>query len=153
MRELELVATDKRRYLDLLLLADEQPELIEAYLDRGDLWMLRRDDEPIGVCVVTDEGGGAFEVQNLAVRPDCQRHGHGAWMLAEVERRYAGRARTWWVGTGDSPITVAFYQRCGFQIDHVAPRGIVDAYDHPIYEAGVQLIDKVHLRRDLPATG
>jgi len=144
---IRLVNDSKKRFLDLLLLADEQENMIDCYLERGDLFVMYEDGSPVTVCVVTDEGDGVFEVQNLAVRPDRQRHGYGQQMLRHVEAHYRGRARSLLVGTGDSPMTVPFYEACGFVFDHRVPRGIADAYDHPIIEAGVQLIDKVYLRK------
>ena len=45
----------KRRYLDLLLIGDEQESMIEKYLDRGDLYVGIISGKPIGVCVVTKE--------------------------------------------------------------------------------------------------
>jgi len=145
------VTENKRRFLDLILLADEQEDMIDRYLDRGDLFVMNADGTTVSVCVVTDEGGGICEVQNLAVHPNWQRHGFGRAMLDHVAAYYQGRATTLLVGTGDSPLTLPFYESCGFTFDHLVPRGIADAYDHPVIEAGVQLIDKVYLRKDLAA--
>lgn len=52
-------------------------------------------------------------------------------------------------GTGDSPLTVPFYEKCGFVRSHRIPNFFTEHYDHPIYEAGVQLVDMVYLRRNL----
>ena len=148
-----LVAEDKRSFLDLLLLADEQEDMIDHYLDRGDLFVMAVGDSPVAVCVVTDEDDGLFEIQNLAVRTDHQRHGYGTQMLAYVADYYRDKSRTLIVGTGDSPITVPFYEHCGFALSRRGPRGIVDAYDHPIVENGIQLIDKVYLTKDMSPSG
>jgi len=144
-----VVEVDKRRYLDLLLLADEDVRSIDLYLDRGELLVMDIGQDTVAVCVTTDEGGGVLEVQSLAVRPDWQRRGLGSRMLAEVEARNRGRFDTIIIGTGDSPITVPFYQACGYTIYKRIPRGVADAYDHPIFENGIQLIDKVYLRRQI----
>ena len=53
------------------------------------------------------------------------------------------------VGTGDSPLTLPFYERCGFVRHHVLERFFTDNYDHPIFEGGKQLVDMVVLRRPL----
>ena len=72
----EQVVGDKKRYLPLLLLADEQENMIDRYLDRGAMFVL--DDGGVkGECVVTDEGNGILELKSLAVLPDCQRKGYG----------------------------------------------------------------------------
>jgi len=98
-----LVVENKRSFLDLLLLADEQEDMIGQYLDRGDLFVMEVGDSPVAVCVVTDEGDGVFEIQNLAVRTDQQRCGYGSQMLQYVADHYRSRCRAFVVGTGDSP--------------------------------------------------
>lgn len=56
------ITTDKKRYLDLLLLADEEERMIDCYLERGRLFVLE-DPEVKTVCVVTDEGDGVAEIK------------------------------------------------------------------------------------------
>jgi hypothetical protein len=62
--EIKIVDNDKKNYLDLLLLADEQENMIDTYLDRGALFVLY-DDGLKSICVVTDEGSGNFEIQKF----------------------------------------------------------------------------------------
>ena len=50
------VKENKRQFLDLLLLADEQEDMIERYLDRGDLFVMEDGGQAAAVCVVTEEG-------------------------------------------------------------------------------------------------
>ncbi len=146
---IDLVTEDKKRYLTLLLLGDEQEEMIDRYLERGDLYVMTEGGRTVAVCVVTDEGGGVFEVKNLAVEPACQRRGYGRAMLEYVAGAYAGRGHTLLVGTGDSPLTVPFYERCGFTRSHVIRDFFLENYDHPIVEAGVQLRDMIVFKRAL----
>ena len=37
---IEKITTDKKRFLELLLLGDEQEDMIDRYLERGDLFAL-----------------------------------------------------------------------------------------------------------------
>lgn len=53
------------------------------------------------------------------------------------------------LGTGDSPLTVPFYQKRGFVYSHRVPNFFTDYYDHPIIEGGVRLVDMVYLKRKL----
>ncbi|MCL2057385.1 MAG: GNAT family N-acetyltransferase, partial [Oscillospiraceae bacterium] len=62
---IRLIAENKKEFLPLLLLGDELISDIEKYLERGDLFALY-DGDLKSVCVVTDEGGGVLEIQNLA---------------------------------------------------------------------------------------
>ena len=50
---------NKKVYLDLLLLADEQEDMIDRYLERGTMYILE-DDGVKAECVVTDEGDGSW---------------------------------------------------------------------------------------------
>ena len=144
----EQVTEDKKRYLSLLLLADEQEDMIDRYLDRGTMFIL--DDGGVkGECVVTDEGNGVLEIKNLAVEPACHRMGYGRALIDYVADRYRGQYAVLQVGTGDSPFTIPFYEACGFICSHKIKNFFVDHYDHPIYEGGKQLVDMICLRKKL----
>ena len=142
------VRTDKKRYLPLLLLADEQESMIDRYLDRGRLFVLE-DGGLKTVCVVTDEGNGVAEVKNLATAPHAQRQGYGRAMLDFVAAACRAAHTILQVGTGDSPLTLPFYKKCGFRRSHIVKNFFTDHYDHPIYEGGRQLIDMIYLRKPL----
>ena len=128
---------NKKQFLSLLLLADEQEDMIDRYLERGTMYVL------------TDEGGRILELKNLAVEPEAQRKGYGKALIDFLVCQYRGSYDFLQVGTGDSPLTVPFYERCGFVRSHRIPNFFTDHYDHPIFEAGVQLVDMVYLRKPL----
>ena len=142
------IRENKKEYLELLLLADEQESMIDRYLDKGSMYALFEDGVR-AVCVVTDEGGGILELKNLAVRPEYQRKGYGTAMIRFLEERYRGQYGILQVGTGDSPLTVPFYEACGFRRSHTVKNFFTEHYDHPIYEAGVLLKDMVYLRKKM----
>ncbi len=63
------VLNDKKAYIDLLLLADEQESMIDKYLERGEMFVL--DDNGVKAeCVVT-------KLKNIAVMPEYHRKGYG----------------------------------------------------------------------------
>ena len=139
---------NKKRFLPLLLLADEQENMIDRYLERGTMYVL--DDYGVKAeCVVTDEGNGILEIKNIAVDPKYHGMGYGKALIDFLASKYADEYSILQVGTGDSPLTVPFYEKCGFVRSHNIPNFFTDNYDHPIYESGVQLIDMVYLRRCL----
>jgi len=147
MRFLE-IKNNRKQYLDLLLLADEQESMIDRYLDRGEMYALE-DDGVKAVCVVTDEGEGILEIKNIAVDPAHQHKGYGRAMIRLIEERYRDTYAVLQVGTGDSPLTVPFYEHCGFARSHVIKDFFVENYDHPIIECGRQLTDMVYFRKHL----
>ena len=146
--EIRQIRDHKKRYLPLLLLADEQEDMIDRYLSRGTMYVL--DDGGVRAqCVVTDEGGGVLELKSLSVEPAFQGRGCGRALIKVLCESYRGLFSVLQVGTGDSPLTVPFYRRCGFVPSHVVKNFFTDHYDHPIFEGGVQLVDMVYLRREL----
>lgn len=146
--EIRNIKTNKKQYLRLLMLADEQEDMIDRYLERGVMYVLE-DDGVKAACVVTDEGNGILELKNIAVAPDFQRKGYGRALVAFLIQTYRGQYQVLQVGTGDSPSTIPFYESCGFRRHHLVKNFFVDHYDHPIYECGVQLVDMVYLQREL----
>lgn len=143
------VTDNKKSCLPLLLLADEQEDMIDRYLMRGDMYVLEEAGKTLAVIVVTDEGEGRLEIKNLAVDPGCQRRGYGRMMIDFIAGRYRERYHTLLVGTGDSPLTIPFYERCGFVRSHVIRDFFTNHYDHPIVEDGVLLKDMVYLKKKL----
>ena len=145
---IEQVTQNKKQYMDLLFLADEQEEMIDRYLDEGEMFVIK-DPDVVGECVVADLGDGEFEIKNIATAEAVHGKGYGRALIEFVKEHYRGRCRLLLVGTGDSPLTVPFYKKCGFREHHRVKNFFTDNYDHPIYEAGVQLVDMVYLAQEL----
>lgn len=142
------IKENKKQYLSLLLLADEQEDMIDRYIDEGTMYVL--DDKGVkSECVVTDEGNDILEIKNIATIPEHQGKGYAKALIDFLIKEYAGRYSVLQVGTGNSPLTVPFYEKCGFVRSHKVQNFFTDNYDHPIYEGGVQLVDMVYLQRRL----
>ena len=146
--EIRQVTENKKKYLDLLLLADEQESMVDRYLNAGEMFVLF-DPEAVAEGVVCDLGDGVFEIKNIAVSPAHQRRGYGRKLLDFVADYYRPVCRSLLVGTGDSPLTIPFYKKCGFTEHHRVQNFFTNNYDHPIFEAGVQLVDMVYLEKGL----
>lgn len=143
---IEQILENKKRYIELLLLADEQENMIDKYLERGDMFALFEEDLK-AICVVTKEGDGTFEIKNIATEPKYQGKGYGKKLIEYVVEFYENECDTLLVGTGDSDLTIPFYKRCGFEESHRIKNFFTDNYDQPIYECGKQLVDMVYLKR------
>ena len=148
--DIRLITRDKKRFLPLLLEADEQESMIDRYLSRGELFVLFDEKEnPQAVAVVTKEDEGVHELKNLAVAPHCRRQGLGKLMVRFLLERFR-KGGVMLVGTGDSHATLNFYKACGFTFSHVEKDFFVKNYDHPILENGKELRDMIYLRQELP---
>ena len=143
--EIRRTAEGKKDYIELLLLADEQEDMIDKYLDRGEMFVLD-DDGVKAECVITEEDSGVYELKNIAVLPAYQRKGYGKRLIDFLFVHYPD-CHTLYVGTGDCPSSLSFYHHCGFAESHRVKNFFVDNYDHLMFEDGVQLVDMVYLKR------
>jgi len=140
------IKTNKKRYISLLLLADEQESMIDRYLDRGIMYVIE-DNGIKGVCVVTDEGNNILEIKNIAIEPEYQNKGYGKKIIDFITKEYKNKYTILQVGTGDSPLTLPFYEKLGFKKSHIIKNFFIDNYDHPIFERNIQLIDMIYLKK------
>lgn len=83
------VKENKKQYLDLLLLADEQEDMIDRYLDKGRMYILN-DNGIKCECVVTDEGNGVLKIKNIATVPEYQGKGYAKALVDFLVKEYGG---------------------------------------------------------------
>lgn len=147
--EINQITENKRDYMDLLLMADPQEDMIERYLDAGEMFVLSENADVLTVCVVTSAGDGACELKNIATASPYQRQGYGKYMIRYICEHYSGQYEIMYVGTGNSRKTLDFYRECGFVNSHIAAGFFADNYKEPIYEDGVRLLDMIYLKKRL----
>jgi len=145
---IEKITDDKKQYLDLLLLADEQEDMIDRYLEQGDMFALY-DDDLKTVCVVVATDNETCELKNIATYKKYRGKGYAAALIKFISDHYKNTYKTMLVGTGETPAILSFYERCGFERSHCIRNFFTDNYDHPMFEDGIQLIDMVYLKKTL----
>ena len=69
------VNENKKQFIALLLLADEQENMIDHYLEKSTMYVLE-DGNVKAECVVTDEGNGILEIE---YRSRSEKSGKGLW--------------------------------------------------------------------------
>ena len=148
MEIVKIIDSDKTKYMDLLLIADEQVSMIEKHLYRGEMFALC-DDDVKALCVITQEQSGVYEIKNIVTVPGHQRKGYGQSLISFITDYYKQPGRELLVGTGNSPMILKFYEKCGFVKSHIVKNFFIDNYDHPMYEDGQQLVDMIFLKKHL----
>lgn len=114
------ITQNKKRFLPLLLMADEQENMIDRYLDRGTLYAILDDaykssdtnqqnlinlpnitqSSLKGVCILTNEGNRILEIKNLAIVPTARRQGYGKASIEQIVKTYRKHYDILQVGTG-----------------------------------------------------
>ena len=148
MVKIEKIIENKREFLDLLLLADEQENMIDKYLPGGELFALY-DDDLKSVCVVVPIDSETCELKNIATYKRYQGKGYGRALINFIFDFYKNDYKIMLVGTGETPTILSFYESCGFEISNRLKNFFTDNYDHPIFEGDIQLIDMIYLKKDL----
>ena len=148
MIKIEKITENKKQFLDLLLLADEQESMIDKYLPNGDLFALY-DDDLKSVCVVVPINNETCELKNIATYEKYQGKGYAKALIKFLSDQYKKDYKIMLVGTGEIPAILSFYESCGFERSHIVKNFFTDNYDHPIMEGGIQLIDMVYLKKKL----
>jgi GNAT superfamily N-acetyltransferase len=146
--KIEKITENKKQFLDLLLLADEQENMIDKYLPDGDLFALY-DDDLKSVCVVVPVNSETCELKNIATYEEYQGKGYGRVLINFISVFYKNNYKAMLVGTGETPAILSFYENCGFKKSHRVKNFFTDNYDHPMFDGDIQLIDMIYLKKDL----
>lgn len=145
---IEKINDNKKQFLDLLLLADEQEDMIDKYLPTGDLFALF-DNDLKSVCVVAPINSETCELKNIATYEKYQGKGYGRALINFISDYYKNHYKTMLLGTGDVPWILSFYEICGFEQSHRIKNFFTDNYDHPMFDGDIQLVDMVYLTKSL----
>lgn len=148
MVRIEKIDDNKKQFLDLLLLADEQEDMIDNYLPTGDLFALY-DDDLKSVCVVAPINNENCELKNIATYEKYQGKGYGRALINFISDYYKNHYKTMLLGTGEVPWILSYYESCGFEQSHRIKNFFTDNYDHPMFDGDIQLIDMIYLKKNL----
>ena|SRR5579859_4998974 len=145
-----LLPPDTEVLISILQAAEEGEDRIRTTLNDGDhrSYAALADERLIGAA--TMRWSEESEIVYIAVAPDLRGRGYGKaiikLLLEEARRR---EVHTILVGTANSSLeNIAFYQKCGFRLDHVRP----DYFSYiqpPIVENGIPMRDMIVLRYTL----
>jgi GNAT superfamily N-acetyltransferase len=146
--KIEKITENKKQFLDLLLLADEQEDMIDNYLHYGDLFALYEDDLK-SVCVVVAIDSETCELKNIATYEEHQGKGYGRALINFISEYYKNDFKTMLVGTGEVPWILSYYESCGFEMSYRIKNFFTDHYNHPMFDGDIQLVDMVYLKKGL----
>ena len=147
MVQLKKLTDNKKKYIDLLLLADPEEKAIDKYLNDCEVFYLTENEKVLGQCAAIEIDKHKCEIKNLAVCKTMHRKGYGKNLIALICEYYKGKYTSILVGTADNGIE--FYEKCGFKISHKIKNFFIDNYDIPIYDDGVQCIDMIYLEKKI----
>jgi N-acetylglutamate synthase-like GNAT family acetyltransferase len=145
------LTVDEEPPMDLLLMADPSPKLVEEYIKRGECFVAESNGEIIGVYVLLPTKPGTVELVNIAVVEEQHGNGVGKELVMDAIKKAKARGiKTIEIGTGNSSIgQLALYQKCGFRMTGVDRDFFTRHYPEEIFENGIQCRDMIRLSQDL----
>lgn len=135
--------SDKRKYWDLLMLADPDEAMVLKYLEAGEMFVLFDEARAVSEAVIAQRGDGHPELKNFATGEAHQRRGYGSKLIAFLFERYKGRPL--YVGTAFPGL----YERWGFEYAYTIPNFFTDNYPEPIIDGGRQCVDMIYYKKGL----
>ena len=139
---------DKKQYMDLLLEADPQKDIIEKYLEDGDLFVLTNKGKTVCVAVVTTIDENIVELKNLATKEEYRGQGYAKKMIKYLFDTYKSKYEKMIVGTSEN--NIPFYVKAGFDKYYKTIKNFfIDNYNEEIWDGDLQCIDMYYYSKDL----
>ncbi|WP_414051418.1 GNAT family N-acetyltransferase [Macrococcus animalis] len=137
--------------INLLLLADPSIEMINQYVSKNLIYVLKIDNEIVGVIVLKRINETTIEVMNIAVSGEQQGKGYGKQLLkfSEVTAKELGCNKILIATANSSLNQLALYQKCGFRMVDIEKDFFINEYKEVIMENGIRAMDKVILAKDI----
>ncbi len=137
--------------MELLLVADPSPKIVESYLKSGRFFVAEKNDQLIGVYVLLPTRPQTIEIVNIAVDEPYQGKGVGKYLLQHaITAAQTMGYTTIEIGTGNSSIgQLALYQKCGFRIVGVDMNFFLKHYEEDMIENGIRCTDMIRLSQDI----
>lgn len=137
---------DKKKNLDLLLLADPEEEAIDKYIDNCEVFEFYHRDILIGQGAVMELSSTVYEIKNFAIYEKFHNCGYGKILINLLCEKYLENFKNRYIIVGTSEQGVGFYKKCGFQFSHIVKDFFITKYKQPIFENGIQCKDMFYLK-------
>lgn len=147
--QIKEIKENRKRYKDLLLLADEEEKMVDKYINKGKMFILEKNNKVLGEILVIEIDNETLEIKNLAIDKFYQKNGYGKMLIDYIIENFKDRYNYLIVGTGDSPLTLPFYEKAGFKKYKIIEDFFIDNYEDEIIECGVKLKDMIYLKCEI----
>lgn len=146
--EIRKIKENKNDYMKLLLEADPSEKIINEYLDRGDLFCFKYNDDVVCVAVVVRIDKETCELKNIATKEEYRGKGYASKMIKYLCGTYKQKYNKMIVGTTENNIT--FYVKQGFdKYEKTIKNFFVDNYEEEIWDEDLQCIDIYYYSKKL----
>lgn len=142
------VEKDREKYMDLLLEADPDRDVVMKYINEGDMFVGIVNNEPVCEILIIKVNEEECEVKNIATLKSCRGKGYANKIINHVFNEYKSKYKRMIVGTTENMIP--FYVLNGFtKYHHTVKNFFIDNYEEEIWDGDLHCIDMYYYYKNL----
>lgn len=146
--QIKKINDNKNEYMNLLLDADPDIDIVKEYLEYGDLYVGIVDNKPVCEIVITKYDETTCELKNIATLPEYRGKGYASELIKYVFEVYKAKYEKMVVGTTENMIP--FYVLNGFRTyHHTIKNFFIDNYKEEVWDGDFQCIDMYYYSKEL----
>lgn len=131
---------DKEMYMELILEADPDKEVVEKYIKDSDMYGLFEHDKLLAEIIITKVDKDTCELKNIATIEDARGKGYGRKLINYVASLYKNKYKKMIVGTTEN--NIPFYVKCGFDKYYKTVKNFfIDNYTKEIWDENLKCVD------------
>lgn len=140
--------TNKNKYMDLLLLADPDEEIVNQYIDKCDMFGLFEKNEILAQICILKIDDEICELKNISTSKSQQGKGYASLLINHVFNEYKNNYKKMIVGTTENMIP--FYVLKGFNKYYKTCKNFfTDNYSEEVWDDNLHCIDMYYYYKDL----
>ena len=101
---------NKEKYMELLLEADPEKEIVEEYLKNSEMFGLFENNKLISEILLIEINNDICELKNIATVEEARGKGYGKKLITYVSDLYKNKYKKMIVGTTEN--NIPFYVKC-----------------------------------------
>lgn len=134
------VIDNKNNYMNLLLEADPDKNVVCNYIEKGEMYILKNSEKVLAEIVITKVDEETCELKNIATLPEARGNGLAKILIEHVFNEYRTKYKRMIVGTTENMIP--FYVLNGFNKYYKTVKNFfVDNYSEEVWDGDLHCID------------
>ena len=145
--EIVEIKQGKESYIDLLLEADPDKDVVMKYLNDGEMYILKDKEKILAEIVITKIDDETCELKNIATKEEARGKGYASKMIKYIFDVYSSKYKRMIVGTIENMIP--FYVLNGFtKYHHTVKNFFLDNYKEEVWDGDLHCIDMYYYSKE-----
>jgi len=145
--KIKRINENKEKYMNLLLEADPDENVIKSYINKGDMYVGIEDEKAVCAIVIIEVNSDECELKNIATLKEYRGKGYAKKLIKYVFKEYSMKYKRMIVGTSENMIP--FYVLNGFtKYHHTVKNFFVDNYNEEIWDGDLHCIDMYYYAKE-----